>query len=509
MPIIRATGIGQGADLQGYISGSDNTFGNNSAGIFLNTGSLLFPKTTANWVGNSSFIAMNFTTSSLAGGHPTVFNNTLYAGNITLNHNSGSATVAGNLINGGNITSTQNFVTNVRPNFNGNLVAASTTLNHLSSSINYLANWNNAPVTVNNALSSSVAVNNLTLQGNTFLGAGTHTIFVSGSQSSNQARNINANLIGGTNISVSSSFISSSNANLVSTIAYGANLAVSASHIAGGAGGSAFFGRNNDTGALALAQDIVFAVGTGTGTASRRTGLYVTSGSLVGVSGSMDIKGVTNALVVTGSQTIQHSVAGQPALTVIAQATGQPALTISGSLNVTGSADHTIIGNTLRVTGQTQMSGNADFPLYVSGTIQTQRLHFDGNPFNTNPASNLGAIRMAGDNQTFQYTNYNKAEITSQSFIDQYVNTGSLTTQTKFGATYGGTTARIDVINNNGSRRVDILTDSMTVTGSVNLSYVMNLKPLDPLPSGVLGDLAVSSSAQLYFNNGSGWNLIV
>jgi hypothetical protein len=37
----------------------------------------------------------------------------------------------------------------------------------------------------------------------------------------------------------------------------------------------------------------------------------------------------------------------------------------------------------------------------------------------------------------------------------------------------------------------------------------MNLAAQNPLPSGLLGDLAVSSSNNLYFNNGSSWVLVV
>ena len=514
MPQIRATGVGGGVDQQGYISGSDNTLTSNGGGMYLNTGSLLFPKTTNNYVGATSNILMNFTTSSIAGGHPIFNNNTLYAGQLTINSNSGSINVIGNLINGGQIASNQNFVTNNRAIISANYINQATTLNHISSSIIYNNNLVNSTITVNNHLSSSalVAGNTVTMQNNAVFGGSSNTglgIWVSGSQSSQNSRNIVDNLIGGKNIIISSSFVSSSNSSLSATVVYGQGLTVNGNVGTGtAAGGGAFLGRYNDTGSLSLTNDIVFAVGTGTSAANRRTGLYVTSGSLVGISGSMDIKGITNALVITGSQTIQHVTAGQPALTLIAQGSGQPALTITGSLNVSGSGDHYIYGNTLRITGQTQMSGNSDFPLYVSGTIQSQRLHFDGNPFNTLPAYTLGAIRMAADNETLQYTNYNKAEITSQSFIDQYVNTGSLTTQTKFGATYGGTTARVDVINNNGTRRVDILSDSISVTGSMNISSVMNMRPLDPLPAGNIGDLAVSSSNQLYFYNGA-WTLVV
>ena len=473
MPLIRATAIGGSVDQQGYISGSGNIIINNASGIYLNTGSLLSPKTQNNILGVNSSILMNYTTSSLAGGHPIVGNNLILGGQLFLNSPSGSANASTNAILGGQITSNQTFVTNTRPTISSNNVIGLVTLNHISSSINYGANYNNSPVTVNNHLSSSNITNNfINVNSNAFLGGSQnqgHNIYVSGSQNSNNFRQIADNLIGGRNNVVSSSFVSSSNASLLSTIIYGNGLTVSGSVTQGLSGGSAFFGRFNDTGSgLNLSQDIVFAVGTGPSAGSRRTGFWIDSGSVTNISSSLNIKGVTNALVVTGSSNITHNIAGQNALTIVNTAgTGQPALFVSGTLNVTGSGDHSVAGNTIQLTGSTLMYGNGEFPLTVYGTINSKRLHFNTNPFNTNPSSNLGAIRMGADNQTFQYTNYNMAEITTQSFIDQYVNTGSLTTQTRFGATYGGTTARVDVVNNNGTRLVNIITDDMNITGSL------------------------------------------
>jgi hypothetical protein len=51
------------------------------------------------------------------------------------------------------------------------------------------------------------------------------------------------------------------------------------------------------------------------------------------------------------------------------------------------------------------------------------------------------------------------------------------------------------------------ITGSLEVSGSVSLFNKMNLKPQDPLPSGNIGDLAVSGSS-LYFYNGA-WTVIV
>jgi hypothetical protein len=49
----------------------------------------------------------------------------------------------------------------------------------------------------------------------------------------------------------------------------------------------------------------------------------------------------------------------------------------------------------------------------------------------------------------------------------------------------------------------------LQVSGSVYISNVMKLTPLDPLPIGQLGMLAVSSSSHLFFYNGAVWSQIV
>ena len=300
LPQIRPTALGGAAGLQGYISGSHNIINGNSAGIFLSTGSLLFPKTMGNFINNNASVQMTFTTSSIPGATPMISNNAIFGGGITLNHPSGSANSSANIVTG-QITSTQNFVTNTLANISTNNVLGAVILNHISSSIAYTANYSNAPVTVNNHLSSSNITNNsLAIGANHFVGGSSNTgvsIWVSGSQSSNVSRNIIDNIIGGKSIIVSSSFVSSSNSNLVASIIYGQNLSVSGSH-ASQVGGSAFFGRYNGLSGLENTQNIVFAVGTGTGTSTRRTGLWITSGSLVGVSGSMAI---TGAMSITGS----------------------------------------------------------------------------------------------------------------------------------------------------------------------------------------------------------------
>jgi len=318
LPQIRATGLGGGADQQGYISGSDNIIGGNLAGIYLNTGSQLFPKISNNQLSNQAAILMNFTTSSLAGGHPTIQLNSINAGTITLNSNSGSIqALSTNIVNAGGITSTQNFVTNVRPTITSNIINGnSVTINHISSSANLQSNIINSPVTVNNHLSSSgIATNQLNFNSNAVLGGSTGTglgVWVSGSQSSNAARTIIDNLIGGKNIIVSSSFVSSSNSSLVASLIYGQNLVVNGNNSTT-SGGSTFVGRFNDSGSLANSQDIVFAVGTGIAAGTRRTGLWIDTGSNTTISGSLSSKGnaaFSGSVDVSGSTTTLQNLGG-------------------------------------------------------------------------------------------------------------------------------------------------------------------------------------------------------
>jgi hypothetical protein len=359
LPQIRATGVGGGTDMEGYISGSGNILSTNLSTIYLNTGSLLFPKTNNNNLGSAANIYMRFTTSSLAGGHPLIQNNTINGGNIDIVSDSGSINVNNNTINGGGITTTQNFLTNARANVSVNTLNGGTvTLNHISSSINYTSNISNSPITINNHLSSSIVLNTLTFTNNTVFGGSSNTgvgVWVSGSQASNTTRTISDNLIGGRSSIVSSSFVGSNNSNLISSLIYGQNLIVSGNHAS--TGGSTFVGRFNDTGSLNRAQDIVFAVGTGTAAATRRTGFWITSGSLVNVSGS---------LIVSGGLDVSGGITGAFAIPNFVITTGS----IAGTQNITGS-------------------------LKISGS----------NPLQVGPSSNVGRIStLGGQNWLYRST---------------------------------------------------------------------------------------------------------
>jgi len=394
----------------GYINGNSNIMGGQQT---LTTSSVIRPVTSNNI--NMGSLALAFTTSSLAAPN---FSNGLIFGSATFNHQSGSSQANANLI-AGTLTSTQNNIAGVNiATIAQNVINGTATLSHISSSILFTQNNINGTTTITDLFSGSFsnATNGPSVTQNTFIG--NIGVWLSGSNSSASTRTIAYNIIGGLNSSVTSSLVNSNNGHLVASIVYGDTLRITGSHTSANSGGSAFFGRHNGTEpAVADAQNIVFAVGTGTGNFNKRTSFWIDSGS------------VSN---------------------------------VSGSLNITGA---------LNINGVTSMTSSANTTLFVSGTMQTQRLQFVNNVFNTNVSSNLGAIRMSSDNQTFQYTNYDLAQITTQSFIDQIVNTGSAYTQTKLGARYGGTEASVNINNYGGtSRIIDVQADNTNITGSLIIS---------------------------------------
>jgi hypothetical protein len=81
------------------------------------------------------------------------------------------------------------------------------------------------------------------------------------------------------------------------------------------------------------------------------------------------------------------------------------------------------------------------------------------------------------------------------------VGTGTSTTVRKTGL-------RIDSGSNTFVEGSLNVSGSTNVTGSVSITETLALAPLDPLPAGTLGTLAVSSSNELYFFNGTAWVLV-
>ena len=67
-----------------------------------------------------------------------------------------------------------------------------------------------------------------------------------------------------------------------------------------------------------------------------------------------------------------------------------------------------------------------------------------------------------------------------------------------------GSVKRIDIVAENDIN----VSGSMSVTGSVNITTALRLVPVNPLPTGTTGSLAVSGS-NLYFHNGAAWIYVI
>jgi hypothetical protein len=214
--------------------------------------------------------------------------------------------------------------------------------------------------------------------------------------------------------------------------------------------------------------------------------------SINNVNGAREIDMKSDTLKMTGSLNVSGSNADHKII-------GER-LFLTASLLVSSSLNHEIVGNQLNITGNTNMVGNSGFPLTVDGTINSKRLHFSSNPFNNDPSSNLGAVRFDATNQVFYSTNYDIAEITSQSMVYQSVVTGSNRVETGLRSNNNGFNYNLSLINQSGTGSLVtdanvIVTGSLTVTGSASITgYVQ----------GNVNALAVSSNtASLNLNNGN------
>ena len=206
----------------------------------------------------------------------------------------------------------------------GNLVfGAAVTLNCFSSSILYASNVQNGGITVNNsfvpAAGSTAAVTSARVGVNTIYGIG-HALNISGTNTSTtQGKQFYANILAGTFLS--SSIGTGDNCNILATAVIGNSLIITGSTLtstfagadtANTGQGSLFTGRFNDiSGTKDLTGETVFAVGTGTSNANRKTGLLIDSGSNTFVEGTLNVSGsssYTGSFVVSGSTTITGSI---------------------------------------------------------------------------------------------------------------------------------------------------------------------------------------------------------
>jgi hypothetical protein len=351
-----------------------------TAGLPEITGSTTTPITISNNYGNAQIRWRGPVSSSTWA----ISNNNL---NAAINIGSADATSANQAIAGGTITNNYilaaiNYNAFTTPlsasaNFTNNIAVGTTTLNATNSAIQANNNiFNGNQFTVNNSYfgtSATRAAQRLALSYNVFGGINSSGLTTSGSNTTaGNAREVIGNTTNGSGISLGA-VLEGDSSHLYSTLIHGSNLTVTGSSFFNtyAQGGSAFIGRNNSVnGTAARSGETVFAVGTGTGTANRKTGFLIDSGSNTFVEGTLNVSGSTsfNGVVnITGSLTSSLTegyvwVGGAGNITTLAATSSfgggggatfpfTGSAQITGSLGITGSLNGIV--NTLSVVAST------------------------------------------------------------------------------------------------------------------------------------------------------------
>jgi hypothetical protein len=308
---IFANPSGVTAGFNRYVGGSGNIYTNVLPQI---TGSAAFPITMANNISNAGVIFRAPVSSSTY----TVSSNLLMNGASTaLSFGTSAANNFERAVSGLNVTNniiagTISAVAAKTPlsassNMSANTIGGTVTLNYDSSSINLNGATVQGTLIVNNSYFPSTVNTNAALGINSGVFIGGSTIYASGSNATFTSPRVisNSTMFGGSNV-ISASF-NGDNTNVNSTNLIGQSLTVygTNSRVAGPTGadwGSVFAGRWNDLGGTkAYTAETVFAVGTGTGTSTRKTGFLIDSGSNTFVEGTLNVSGST---AFTGSTNI-------------------------------------------------------------------------------------------------------------------------------------------------------------------------------------------------------------
>jgi hypothetical protein len=306
------------AGFKRYVGGNNNII-NNTLGFQL-TGSATYSPTTSNNIlnGTGGQVFLRTATSLVGGGLQTVSNNfinsQLALGVNAANHFeraiSGSNIIT-NILNGGlALVANKTNLTNTPVVSNSLIGGGNVTVNMNSSSVSLANMQSQGTLTVTNDFSSSLSASTNFAQiigGFTNLG-NANLVYFSGSNSgTNPVIVTGGSMIG--NLNGLNSSLGGDNAYLTATSLIGHGLALTGSSTyaiptaANNTAGTLITGRFNQQGMLSA--ETVFAVGTGTST-TRKTGFLIDSGSNTFVEGTLNVSGATSLngdLIITGSLT--------------------------------------------------------------------------------------------------------------------------------------------------------------------------------------------------------------
>ncbi len=309
------------AGFKRYMTGGNISIGGSGAAVPQISGSMGFSPTIAN---NYFGVAANPITlrGPVSSSAYNLNNNVLAGGAINLG--TAAATnferaIVGLNMNNNILPGTINAVASktqlsASVNINNNNIGGTAVLNMDSSSIGFSGNIVQGTITVNNSYFPATTGSQVAASVNGGLYFGTNTIFLSGSNTTftgAPGRTITNAVILGTN-NVLSASLNGDLAQVASTALIGQGLVVvgSNSRTAGASAadwGSVFVGRwNSDLGTSDMTGETIFAVGTGTGASTRKTGFLIDSGSNTFVEGTLNVSGATSLngnLNITGSLT--------------------------------------------------------------------------------------------------------------------------------------------------------------------------------------------------------------
>jgi len=430
------------------IIGSNNIV-NSAAGMTQVTGSSTPPLTiTSNYFGSNPAGIRG----ALSGSGYTITNNVAIG---TINIGSPLATAAQDFSRAGAATVTTNFVNGTialqagsssllptiaaTPSIGTNIVNGSATATMNSSSISLTSNIIPAASLsiTNNYFSGSAGSGSLTVRDNLIGSRQISSLIVQGS---NPAGTVTAPLIGGNiiygtgnaiHINADNSRVSGTTlyASMEASAVIGNTLAVTGSSLFSDLTGvgSAFFGRfNANDGIRNKTSEVVFAVGTGTATGTRKTGFLIDSGSNTFVEGTLNVSGssvFTGSLILSSSATTELQVIGGVEITgSLGIQSGssffangnrqfnvgafQSDITQSGSANVSQSMNFEVtdisegvsIASNSRITLANSGTYNIQFSVQVdrvSGS-GTDTVHIWLKKNGTNVPKSAGAITIAG-----------------------------------------------------------------------------------------------------------------
>jgi hypothetical protein len=297
------------AGFKRYMTGGNIAIGGTGAAVPQISGSMAFSPTIAN---NYFGVSANPLTlrGPVSSSAYNINNNVIAGGGITLGQSAANhfeRAVAGLNLNGNLLAGTLSAIANkttlsASVNIASNIIGGGITLNMDSSSISFSGNSVQGTVTVNNSYFPATTGSQVVTQVNGGLYIGANTIYSSGSNTTftgAPGRTITNAVMFGANNVISAS-LNGDNAQVASTSLIGQGLiAIGSNSRTVGASaadwGSVFVGRwNSDLGTKDMSAETVFAVGTGTGTSTRKTGFLIDSGSNTFVEGTLNVSGSTS-----------------------------------------------------------------------------------------------------------------------------------------------------------------------------------------------------------------------